>query len=285
MDSSEIIREIDSRGLEVVSDIIKNKMALASFSAALRESGVKDAILKAILIAGEKAQKTSRFPLFLVLGDRNYSMLLRDLMIMPECAAILREAVKEARGEFLILGAMHVNYPTAHSFVNLLLQKKEGRRLVVALVCAAAMNHGKPIGPGLPPLSEAGKKFHATLQDIKKLEKAVSEPAEREKLMDYLNKNEVEAAAVISGALCDDAWLKNLVRLLQTEKGREFCALIGKSGFGRRIGAGRLWPTKGGRVFVHEMLKTDEGAYAIYAIMTGMSVGEFVAYTARLEGD
>lgn len=283
MDSNEIIHGINNQGIGFILDVVKNDDSFKDFSIALKDDNVKDVLVPMLLNAGEEAQKNSISPFFPLLNDKNYSTKLRDLMISSDGTALLKRVVVNKSGEFLTLGTMYLNYLVAHGFVNTLLQKKEGRGLVVALVGIAASNHAGYTCTALPPLTKAGEKFYATLHDRRKLEETLSDPATNERFINYLVKNETEASAVLANAFCDSDCLRNLTTVLQTEKGNAFCAMVGKSGFGRKSGAGKIWLTKGGRVFVHEMLKTDKGAYAIYAIMTGMSIGEFVAYTVKLE--
>ncbi len=285
MDVNELIQRINTDRLKFISTAIISDQLFNSLVSELRDPKVKDALVSMLVSEGARSKTNSEAYsiLFSILNDALSANKLVELITSKDGMEILKRAVDNNEGETLVLGAMHANYAVAHAFVNKLLQKKEGRKLAVALVSIAASHYENFTCSTLPPLTNEGKKLQLMFHDISKLENAILDKNASEQLIYRLTNNEIESVSIIASALCDETFLNKLVKVLRTEKGREFCSLIGKCGFGRKFGAGKIWLTKGGRAFVHEMMKTEEGVYAIYAIMTGMSVGEFIAYTVKLD--
>ncbi|MBS3068422.1 hypothetical protein J4450_06965 [Candidatus Micrarchaeota archaeon] len=290
MDSNELTKRINTEGLAFLFNAVKSDTLFNSLSQALEDNSVKEALANMLISEGEKTKLDNKkySVLFSILNDTVFSDKLIELMTSNEGIGILKKVVSSDGGEALVLGAMDANYTSAHAFVNKLLKRRIGRRLVVELVIAASLNDNIKVGASeisQSMLSNKGKEFLSLISDIKNLQQAFSDDTQSEKILDYLKANSQEAALVLSNKLNDKEYTIQLISVLTSESGKTFCSLIGKSGFGKKIGGGKLWHTKGGRDFVHEMLKKEDGAYAIYAIVTGMSVAEFIAYTAKLEGE
>ncbi len=289
MNNNELIQKIDNEGLGFISNATKNDASFNLLINSFEDNEIKEALANMLISEGKKAQTNSEkySVLFSILNDSTFSDKLIELMTSNEGIGILKKVVSSEEGETLVLGAMQANYASAHAFVNKLLKRRIGRRLVVELVSVAAHNtkYESVSGISQSVLSEKGKEFFSLISDVKNLQQTFSDNVQTDKILDYLKSNSAEAALILENKFQDKEYVLQLIQALTTDAGKSLCSLVGKSGFGRNTGAGKIWHTKGGRDFVHEMLKKEDGAYAVYAIVTGMSVAEFIAYTAKLEGE
>lgn len=236
----------------------------------------------------KKTGKESGSPVLLWLKNPEIAKRLRELVLTSQGIQAMVHAAENSAGEFLIFEPMATDYLLAHAFVNTLLVNPNGRKLVIGLVQAAAGNEiEKMFVPKFPKAKKTGEgekfeKYFSSEKGIAELEERVKKENGTETLLAFLQSHESEACGILKDALANEKINDALVQFLLTEAGRKLCAAIGKSGFGRKIGAGYLWFTKGGRLLVKKLLVSFEGHESVYAIMTGMTRAEFIAATVKL---
>ncbi|HLD60280.1 MAG TPA: hypothetical protein VI912_04745 [Candidatus Bilamarchaeaceae archaeon] len=278
------IKRIKEEGLDFFDYMMRDEDKSNPFYY-LALNDLKEPLVSMLIKEGEKAQNDPAVfeKIFKILG--NEKTVNRLLLVMESKTAeeILTKVVSTKSGEFLVLGCMRYDYSKAHAFVNKLLQKRDGRKLAVSILLHTLPIDNKAENSGIVNLSDKGKFFSDILSlNTQELVGSLLDQEKSDNIIQYLKDNPEEATKILEKKLSDSKSFSNIINALQNPECEKFCALVGKTGFGRNFGAEKLWLTKGGRNFVHEMLKSEFGAYAIYGIMAGMTVGEFIAYTAPL---
>ena len=286
MDEQTLIKEIKEKQFDFLERMLTDKQLYYSFNKLIEKEDAQQAVVAVLAAIGIQAQtdRTIFDRIFALLDDSSARERLRELFFSKAGSELLRKAVTVPGGEFLILGTMGKNYEKSHAFVNTLLIKRHGRQCVADIVHSAAGLQQNTDLFKSKGLSEGGKKLTRILsQNAREMERSFFIDQNDYVIVDYIEQNQEEAAAIIQEALADEKKRSQLCEALKTDVGKSICVRIGKTGFGRIYGAGKLWLTDGGRRFVHSILVDEHGAYAVYGIMTGMSLAEFITYTVALE--
>ncbi|MDO8553915.1 MAG: hypothetical protein Q7S22_03860 [Candidatus Micrarchaeota archaeon] len=288
-----ILESIKSKGLDFLFETIQSDEGFHKLSNSKATTEFEEVVTAAIINAGKSAQAGDKLHshyilhILSMLKDEEYSKRLQVLIKTQTGGNIMLKVAEHPDGAFIIFGTMTANYPLGHGFVSQLLKNREGRLVVIGTVDASCKLQ-LPNLSLLPVIKETdkGKELTARLQSDAESDKFIvllKNEQYSDQLVQYMVENSSEAANIIRNILSTKEGISRIAKIMCSESGKSLCSLLGKGSFGKKIGSNYLWLTKEGRALVHELFKTGDGVYAVYAIATGMTAAEFIAYTVSLE--
>jgi len=294
---------VREHGIPFLRDALASKQLFERLRAELANPAVRHALATVLVREGNrlleeyKPKYTAnpkspigemKSPLKDILDKSTSRDRLRELMLTENGREVLREAVSQRGGEFLIVGYMF-NTPGGLRLTSRLLLSEEGRKTAAAILGAACLTSPDPlVVKKLPPYkpTEFGRNLSGMLSSdggVAQLRAMLKDKKQREALVMQFKANEAEARGVLRDAVSTEGGRARMVALMTSEEGRAFLKGLGEKGLGKTIGGDDLWLLEGGRRLVRELLGSKEGREAVWGLVSGFSIGSSLLKTLPLE--